>query len=94
MKVKTITFAMLRKTDNFENDRAEVTVELGDGDDVIVARTLAVTECEKVLDTANDRRQDRKLAAQSRKIREAAEMPGGAEALEKVAESIIRRGRP
>lgn len=32
MKVKAITYAMLRKTEPFENDRAEVTIEV-DADD-------------------------------------------------------------
>jgi hypothetical protein len=34
MKVKEITYSMLRKTDPFENDRVEVTIELKAGEKV------------------------------------------------------------
>ncbi len=30
MRVKTVTYGMLRKTEQFENDRAEVTIELNE----------------------------------------------------------------
>lgn len=45
MKIKTVTFAMLRVTKQYENDRAEVTVELGPNDDPQKAFDLAKREC-------------------------------------------------
>lgn len=45
MKVKTLTYAMLRKTDQFENDRAEVTVDLGPRDTFEDAVDLAKSKC-------------------------------------------------
>jgi len=54
MKVKTIAYAMLRKTDQFENDRAEVTIELEGGDDVAEAVKRVKRVCEKALATSTD----------------------------------------
>lgn len=45
MKVKTVRFAMLRTTAQFENDRAECEVELGPKDKVEDAYVLAITSC-------------------------------------------------
>lgn len=47
MKIKTITYGMLRKTEQYENDRAEVTLELEPGDDdfgPVVDRAKALCE--------------------------------------------------
>lgn len=49
MKVKTITYAMLRQTKQFENDRAECSVELVEGEDVARAIALAKSTCERAL---------------------------------------------
>jgi len=45
MRVTIVRFAMLRKTEQFENDRAEAEVELGPEDSVEDAYLLAQTAC-------------------------------------------------
>lgn len=45
MKVKTVTYAMLRVTKQFENDRVEVTIELDAKDKPQDAAELAKREC-------------------------------------------------
>lgn len=52
MKIKTLTYAMLRQTKQFENDRVEVTVELGANDKVSDAVKEAKAVCEKALATS------------------------------------------
>ena len=54
MKVKAIRYAMLRKTGQYENDRAEVEVELQEGDTVAEAVKSAKKLCEKALKTDPD----------------------------------------
>lgn len=49
MKIKTLLYAMLRKTNQYENDRAEVTVEIEDGDDMDVVVADAKATCEAML---------------------------------------------
>ena len=49
MKVKTVTYSMLRVTNLFENDRVEVTVELDTGDTAAKALAYARRECKKAL---------------------------------------------
>lgn len=49
MKVQAIKYAMLRKTDEFENDRCEVTIELETGDLVGDAVREAKVICEAAL---------------------------------------------
>lgn len=49
MKVQAIKYAMLRKTEEFENDRVEVTVELERGDAVGDAVREAKRICEAAL---------------------------------------------
>lgn len=49
MKIKTVTYAMLRQTKPYENDRAEVVVELHPGDTVDEAFALAKRECATAL---------------------------------------------
>lgn len=51
MKIKTISYSMLRVTKQYENDRAEVTVELNEGDDPGEAVKMARDVCEKALAT-------------------------------------------
>lgn len=49
MKVKSVRFSMLRKTQDFENDRAECEVELGPKDEVDDAYALAISTCRAAL---------------------------------------------
>ncbi len=49
MKVKTVTYSVLRVTKVFENDRAEVTIELEPGDTAAQALARARKECKKAL---------------------------------------------
>jgi hypothetical protein len=53
MKIKTVTYSMLRVTKQFENDRAEVTVELGPNDDPGKAFDAAKKECLAALHRCN-----------------------------------------
>lgn len=55
MKVTKVTYAMLRVTKAYENDRAEITVELDEeaGDTVAKAVKHAKRLCEKALKTAD-----------------------------------------
>jgi hypothetical protein len=54
MRIKTISYAMLRVTGQYENDRVEVTVELEDEfDNVGKAVKLARAACEKALVTTD-----------------------------------------
>lgn len=50
MQVRTITYAMLRSKRQFENDRAEATVELEPGDTIDGAIAEAKRVCELALD--------------------------------------------
>jgi hypothetical protein len=52
MRITTITYAMLRKTDTYENDRAEVTVEINEGESLGEAVKLAKRACERALVTS------------------------------------------
>lgn len=45
MKIKSVTYAMLRVTKQFENDRAEVTIELDPKDKPSDAFDMAKKEC-------------------------------------------------
>jgi hypothetical protein len=54
MEVKTISYSMLRKTEDFENDRAEVMVELAEGDSVGEAVKVAKRCCERALATSSE----------------------------------------
>ena len=59
MKVKTIRYAMLRVTGQYENDRAEVEIELEDGDPPAVVIERAKRLCREALgkeQAAADRR--------------------------------------
>ena len=49
MKIKTVSYSMLRKTSNYENDRAEVVVELEKGDTFESATLRAKQLCETAL---------------------------------------------
>ena len=49
MKIKSVRFAMLRKTEDFENDRSECEVELGPKDTVEDAMALAIRTCKSGL---------------------------------------------
>lgn len=49
MKVRSITYSMLRVTGPYENDRVEVTVELGARDTVDAATLYAREECARAL---------------------------------------------
>lgn len=53
MRVTKVTYAMLRVTKAYENDRAEVTIELDEaaGDSVATAFKHAKKLCEKALKT-------------------------------------------
>lgn len=51
MKVTSVRYAMLRVTGKFENDRAEVEVELGPKDTVEAAYKYAVAQCQLGLQT-------------------------------------------
>lgn len=48
-KLKTIGYSMLRKTELYENDRAEVTLELDPGDSLESATDQAKACCEIML---------------------------------------------
>lgn len=50
MRVRTITYAMLRSRKQFENDRAEATVELEAGDTIEGSIAEARRVCELALD--------------------------------------------
>jgi hypothetical protein len=49
MKIKSLTYAMLRVTGKFENDRAEVEVEIDESDDFESAVAFAKLQCERAL---------------------------------------------
>ncbi len=53
MKVKQISYSMLRVTKQFENDRVEVVIELGPKDEVADAVKEAKRLCEKSLQTSS-----------------------------------------
>lgn len=49
MQIRRITYAMLRVTGKFENDRAEVEVEINPEDNIWDAAMLAKQRCEEIL---------------------------------------------
>lgn len=53
MRVKEISYAMLRVTKAYENDRVEVTVEINEGEEVGDAVKLAKNACKRALVTTN-----------------------------------------
>lgn len=78
MRVTSVRFAMLRKTEQFENDRAEAEVELGPEDNVEDAYALARVACERGLKYAPEvepvavpRVSPRAVSAQARALRSA-----------------------
>lgn len=54
MKIKTITYRMLRVTEQFENDAVEVTVQLNANEDEGEAVRMAKSTCEKALATRDN----------------------------------------
>lgn len=52
MRVKTITYAMLRKTSAFENDRVEFTIEVNEDDNPVQAALVAKALCTVALTAA------------------------------------------
>lgn len=49
MRIKTVTYAMTRTTQRYENDRVEITVELGPRDTEEGAFRAAKEACERAL---------------------------------------------
>lgn len=49
MKVKSVRFAMLRATKQYENDRAECEIEIGPKDKIEEAYELAIATCQRGL---------------------------------------------
>lgn len=54
MKVTQISYQSLRCTKQFENDRAEVVIQLEDGDDVQAVLAKARAECDAALSAGRD----------------------------------------
>jgi hypothetical protein len=63
MRVKTVTFAQLRNTGRYENQRAEATIEVNEGEDVeeayklakkVVRKTLGLGPTQEELDKARE----------------------------------------
>ena len=54
MYISHIEYKMLRVTGKFENDSAEVTVQLEEGEDVGTAVKMAKKACEKALNTSTE----------------------------------------
>lgn len=49
MRIRSVSYSMLRITKQFENDRVEVSVEVAEGDSVRDAVRLAKRTCEEAL---------------------------------------------
>lgn len=54
MRIVEISYSMLRKTDDFENDRASVTIQLDPEDDVGAAALEAKATCRSMLGVVVD----------------------------------------
>lgn len=77
MRVKSVKFAMLRVTKQFENDRAECEVELGPKDKVEEAYALAMAYCEYALDARARCEKDRVKERLSREFLKLISTPDG-----------------
>ena len=54
MKVTQVTYGMLRVTRQYENDRAEVVVQIEEGDNIQAALEKARAECDTALAAGRD----------------------------------------
>ncbi len=76
MKITQVSYQMLRVTKQFENDRAEVVIQLDEGDNVQEALEKARLECDTALASGRD-------ASLRDKLKEKMSTPEGRASLEK-----------
>lgn len=76
MKVIAVTYSMLRVTKQFENDRAEVTVQLEDGDNPALSLEKARSICDESLAAGRE-------ASLRDKLKEKMSTPEGRTALDR-----------